>query len=168
MWPKEGVARNAKPSKYVQTEKKNQRKPVYALYGHVLGAVVRAKCLGVNISDSLTWKTHVDKTAAKVSSTLGFLRRNLINCTKEVKERTYNTFVLPTLKYAASVWDPYLNTNINKLEKKVQRRGAPYVQNSYWDRTPGCVTRMVREIGWQTLEERRRNIRLLGPVSKCR
>ena len=42
-----------------------------------------AKHLGVNISDYLSWETHVDKTADKASSTLGFLRRNLINCTKE-------------------------------------------------------------------------------------
>ena len=95
--------------------------------------------LGVNISDDLSWKTHVDKTAAKASSTLGFLRCNLINCTKEVRKRTYNIFVLPTLEYAAIVWDPFLSSDINRLEQ-VQQRGARYVHSNYWDRTPGCVT----------------------------
>ena len=40
-------------------------------------AVGSAKYLGITISDNLTWKTYMDKTAAKASSTLGFLRRNL-------------------------------------------------------------------------------------------
>lgn len=145
---------------HVCTNKRYQRRPTYTLHGHVLEAVDSAKYLGVNISDDLSWKTHVDKTAAKASSTLGFLRRNLINCTKEVRERTYNFFVLPTLEYAASVWDPFLTTDINRLEQ-VQRRGARYVNNNYWDRTPGCVTKMVEDLGWQTLEAKRCNLRLM-------
>ena len=115
---------------HICTNKMYQRQPTYTLRGHVLEAVDSAKYLEVNISDDLSWKTHVDKTAAKASSTLGFLRRNLINCTKEVRERTYNTFVLPTLEYAATVWDPFLSSDINRLEQ-VQRRGARYVHNNY-------------------------------------
>ena len=94
------------------TNKRQQRKPVYTLHGHVLEAADSAKYFGVNISD---------KTAAKASSTLGFLRRNLINCTKEVKERTCNTFVLPTLEYAASYGTPTsvrTSTNWNKSSEE--------------------------------------------------
>ena len=75
---------------------------------------------------------RVDKTAAKTSSTLDFLSRHFINCTKEVKERTYNTFVLPTLEYASSVWNPYLNSDINKLERPVKR-------SALCPKQPGCV-----------------------------
>ena len=97
--------------------KRQQRKPVYTLHGHVLEAVDSARYLGVYISDDLSWKIHVDKTVAKTSSRLGFLRKKLINCTEEVKERSYNTFVLLTFEYAAAVWDPSLSTDINKLEQ---------------------------------------------------
>ena len=80
--------------------------------------------MGVNIGDDLSWTNHADKIAAKVSNTLASLRRFLINCIKEVKEKTYNTVILLTLEYAELVWGPYLNTD--KLEQ-FQRRGARHV-----------------------------------------
>ena len=36
-----------------------------------------SKYLGVNISDDLTWKDHIEKTASKANRTVGFLRRNM-------------------------------------------------------------------------------------------
>ena len=38
---------------------------------------------------------------------IGFLQRNLRNCSKEFKELSYKQFVLPILDYASTVWDPY-------------------------------------------------------------
>ena len=63
------------------------------------------------------------------------------------------------LNYASAAWDPYLTRDIDSLEK-VQRRGARYVCNNYWDRTPGCVTGMIHDLGWQSLQERREDHRL--------
>ena len=55
--------------------------------------------------------------AAKASGTLGFLRRKLYNCTKEARERSYNTFAVPTLQYASAAWDPYLEGDMEKLSE---------------------------------------------------
>ena len=110
----------------------------------------------------MSWQTHVNKTAAKASSTLGFLRRNLYSCTQDVRERTYSMFVLPTLNYASAAWDPYLTGDVNQLEK-VQRCGARYVKNNYHDRSPGCVINMLRDLQCpppHTLKEQRRAHRL--------
>ena len=63
---------------------------------------------------------------------------------QSIQREDLHNIVLPTVEYTASAWDPYLKTDINKLEQ-VQRKGtSSYVQNNYWDRTLGCVTRMVR------------------------
>ena len=102
---------------------------------------------------------RTENTAAKASKTLGFLRRDMFHFTNRVRERTYNALVLPVLNYAYADWDPYLTRDIGSLEK-VQRRGARYVCNTYWDRTPGCVTEMIRDLGWQSLQERREDHRL--------
>ena len=118
-----------------------------------------AKNLGVTLSEDLSWTPHVDNTAAKASRTLQFLRRNMSHCTHKVRERTYNALVLPVLNYAVAAWDPYLSRDINSLDQ-VQRRGARYVSNNYWDRTPGCVTKMVQDLGWQSLQEKREDHRL--------
>ena len=116
-----------------------------------------AKYHGVTLSEDLSWIPHVGNTAAKASKTLGFLRRNMFHCTDRVRERTYNALVLPFLNYAAAAWDPYLTRDIDSLDK-VQRRGASYVCNKYWDRTPGCVTRVIRDLGWQSLHRKEKAI----------
>ena len=76
-----------------------------------------------------------------------------------VREATYHTLIRSTVEYASAIWDPYLATDINRLEQ-VQRRGAHFVHRNYWERTPGCVSRMIAELDWQSREERRRIHRL--------
>ena len=117
------------------------------------------KYLGVNISHDLSWHTHVNATAAKASKTLGFLRRNLSECTKEVKETAYTALMRPALEYASPAWDPSTCGDVTKLEK-VQRQAARFVHNNYYDRTPGCVSKMVSGLGWESLQHRRRVDRL--------
>ena len=45
-------------------------------YTHIIESVDSAKYLGVHVSQDMTWQTHVNRTAAKSSSTPGFPRRN--------------------------------------------------------------------------------------------
>ena len=94
---------------------------------------------------------------SKANSTLGFLRRNLWRCPAKLKESAYISLVLSTLEYAASVWDPHLAKDINKLEN-IQRRSARFVKGDYC--TASSVTQMLLELGWQDLESRRRDLRL--------
>ena len=120
-----------------------------------------SKYLGVNISDNLSWHNHIQATAAKSNRTVGFLRRNLRECTPKVKAATYQTManIRPIVEYAATVWDPTEKGEIQTLEK-VQRNAARFVLNNYTERTPGCVTNMVNSLKWEPLEVRRRNSRL--------
>ena len=101
----------------------------------------------------------MDNTVTKASRTQGFLRPNMFQCTDKVRERAYNVLVLPVLNYAAAAWDPYLSRNINSLDQ-VQTWRARYVCNNYWDRTPGCVTKMIQDLGWQSLQEKKGDHRL--------
>ena len=59
----------------------------------------------------------------------------------------------PTLEYAATVWDPHKRTHIDNLEKN-QRRAARFVMNQH------DYTSMLEELGWSSLQQRRRNKRL--------
>ena len=78
----------------------------YQLHGHTLEVVEASKHLGVTITNDLSWDRHIDNVAAKGNRTVGFIRRNLRECTKQVRETSYLTIVRPTLEYAAMVWDP--------------------------------------------------------------
>ena len=42
----------------------------------------------------------------------------------------------------------------------VQRRATRYVKGNYYERTPGCVTSMLKELHWEPLEQRRLRSRL--------
>ena len=108
---------------------------------------------------AISWHRHVDSVAAKASRTLGFLRRNLGQCTKGVKSTAYTSLVRLVLEYASPAMDPTSSEGIVKLEK-VQRQAARFVHGNYAERDPGCVTRMVSDLGWENLESRRKKDRL--------
>ena len=44
------------------------------------------KYLGVTLDPKLIWHSHVNKTAAKANSTLGFIRRNVLTKSQDVKK----------------------------------------------------------------------------------
>ena len=86
---------------------------------------------------------------------IGFLNRNLRACSKPLKELSYKQFVLPILEYASSVWDPYHQGNINKLEM-IQHRGARFVLNQPWQRNiRDSVSLLLQSLNWSTLQIRR-------------
>ena len=62
--------------------------------------------LGITITSDLRWNTHASNVCTKANRTLGFLRRNLNPCPKEVKEAAYKGLVRPVLDYGSSVWAP--------------------------------------------------------------
>ena len=132
----------------------------YTLHSQILQTTDSSKYLGVTMSDDLTWQRHVDITTSKANRTLGFIRRNLGECSKQVKVTAYTTMVRPTLEYSSTVWDPTSPTLCHKVEQ-VQRKAARFVHSSYTDRTPGCVTKMVQDLGWVSLEHRRYISRLM-------
>ena len=135
---------------------KNIAKTEYNLQGHSMKAVESAKYL--NWSHNLIkWNRHIDNTVSKANRVLGFLRRNLRVKSPCLKEKAYKTLVRPTLEYASSVWDPHTANNINKLEM-VQRRAARFTVNN-WNRH-ASVTSMLDELGWPSLEARRKQGRL--------
>ena len=105
------------------------------------------------IFDDLQWKKHTQVIAAKASHTLGFLRRKLRDCSKQVRSTTYKSMVRPTMEYASSSSDPYKTEDADYLDK-VQCCAACYACNNYMERTQGCVTVMVNSLAWETLQDR--------------
>ena len=105
----------------------------------------------------LSWRDHVDNTAAKANRTLGFLRRNLWFCQKEVKTTAYSTLVRPILEYASCTWDPHKTGQVNKLEG-IQRKAACFCVGNF--NSSSSVTQMLSDLKWETLETRRERNRL--------
>jgi hypothetical protein len=129
----------------------------YSFCGSVLEQVKTNPYLGVMLSEDAKWGEHIDRTAKKANSTLGFLRRNLRQCPPKLRELAYNSLVRSVLEYACTVWDPHLAKDIKHLEA-VQRRAARFVCQDYGRHS--SVTEMLRTLSWISLQARRRHARL--------
>ena len=137
---------------------RNPLRKMYTISGQILKEVAKAKYLGVAISDDLQWSGHVSAITKKANSTLAFLRRNLKNAPPKVKETAYFSLVRSVIEYSASVWDSHLQKDINTIEM-VQRRAARIVKNDYLQTS--SVTQMLQDLGWESLADRRRDMRLV-------
>ena len=127
------------------TRKKNPIITNYEMLGQQLETVHQYPYLGVELSEDLGWDPHINKVISKANRTLGFLRWNIY------------MYKCPHLEYASSVWNPFRKCHINALEM-VQRKAARFATSNY-TRKPGTVT-TIQNLGWQTLENRRKMVRL--------
>lgn len=149
------------PSKCHVLRVTRKREPIvydYVLHGKVLENVDASKYLGITLSSDLRWNPHVSNISNKGNQILGFLRRNLKINSPPIKTLAYKTLVRPVLEYAAEAWDPYTKGDIYTLEM-VQRRAARFVLNR--QHNTSSVTEMLKELNWETLEQRRKKLRLL-------
>ena len=124
----------------------------YSVGDEVIPKEQSTKYLGVTITSDLSWSKHIVNIKNKASRTLGLIRRNLGPCDPSVKEKAYQSLVRPQVEYAASVWSPYTERDITKLES-VQRQAARFTLGDY--KQTSSVTDMINKLQWDSLEQRR-------------
>ena len=129
----------------------------YKLDNHILEQVEENPYLGLTMHKSLKWASHINKISNKANSVFGFIKRNLKHANRDLKELAYTSLVRSILEYSSTVWDPFYQIDIDRLER-VQRRAARFVFNDY--KPLSSVTSMVSQHGWKPLAERRREHRL--------
>ena len=86
------------------------------------------------------------------------VNRNLKGCPKKLRDTAYISLIRPALEYSCSVWHPHKKSNKDKIEK-VQRRAARFVSNNF--RSKANVSEMLHDLGWQSLDGRRQDQRLV-------
>ena len=130
--------------------------------------------LGVTISEDWKWSSHISKITKKANSTLGFLKRNLKHCPLNCSMTAYISLIRSTLKYSSVIWDPFLQKDIDKLEK-VQRQAARFISGDHTSRDHGCVTQMLSDLHLPPHRDRRKANHLVfffkvaeGLVRHCR
>ena len=106
----------------------NKKKPNlfnYTLHGISLKETDAAKYLGVNISRDLSWAKHINQITMKTNNSFNFIKRNIQTNNAKLKESAYKTYVRPLVEYAASVWDPWQDKYIDKIEM-IQHRATGF------------------------------------------
>ena len=99
------------------------------------------------------WSEHVNNIAARTNSTLHFIHRNLKYCPQSTRETAYCSLVRFTLEYCSGIWDPHLQKDITTLEKVNWRTVRVVFNKSWWDRNVS-PTALMKQLGWQSLENR--------------
>ena len=125
----------------------------YKLDNHILEQVEENPYLGVTIHKSQKLAIHINKISNKANSVFGFIQCKLKHANRDLKEPPYTSLVRSILEYSSTVWDPFYQKDIDRLER-VQRRAARFVFNDY--KPLSSVTSMVSQLGWKPLAERRR------------
>ena len=79
------------------TKKRNIIQSTYTIHNHNLETTDTAKYLGIHINNTLSWNTHINKTAQRANTTSAFLHRNIRTCPRKTKHLAYTTLVRPIL-----------------------------------------------------------------------
>ena len=147
---------------YILSVNKDQKKKSlyhYQLNKTILKHVNNNPYLGILFSQDLTWNDHISKITNKANSTLGFLQRNLRHCPRRCKQTAYLSLVRSVLEYGAVLWDPYLQKDIDMLER-VQRKALRFICNDYKNYKPGTIRNHQEKCKLPSLQDRRKALRL--------
>ena len=82
----------------------------------------------------------------------------LLRALATLRDTAYISLIRPALEYSCSVWHPHKKSNKDKIEK-VQRRAARFVSNNF--RRKASVSEILHNLGWQSLDSRRQDQRLV-------
>ena len=122
---------NFNPSKCDVLKISRERNPAfrnYTIEANALSETNLVKDLGVVISSTLSWHSHVISTVAKCNKILGFLRRNTPNSLGiDLRRALYLSLVRSTLCYGSQVWAPQSSTRDLLLLERVQRCASKYI-----------------------------------------
>jgi hypothetical protein len=89
----------------------------YNTHTKELAHVPNATYLELTFSNIFRWNKHINNIAKRANATCAFLSRNINSWLRQVNAQCFTTLVLPRIEYAATVWDSYIEFNINTLEK---------------------------------------------------
>jgi hypothetical protein len=134
------------------TRKHNPIETTYSLHNQNLEEVTSSKYLGVELTKSLNWGTHVATVCEKADNTSAFISRNLQGCPPSLQAACYKSLVRPTLEYASPVWDPHQEELIGDLEM-IQRRSARRIFKDFSRTT--SATGLVNKLNLDPLKLRR-------------
>jgi len=123
--------------------------------GYVLGnqrrsVVNEERDLGVLVETSLKSSKQCAKAADAANAVLGMIKRTFLCKDKDLLLQLYKSLVRPKLEYSVQAWSPYVQKDVQLLEK-VQRRATKLIKgfsnSSYEER--------LQKLQLTTLETRR-------------
>ena len=140
--------------------------PQFSIGNSCLSQVTSHKHLGLIFTETLSWSKHIKEVVSKCNRLLGVLKQFKYKWPRKALEISYNSFIRPVLEYGNIIYDNCNLTDSNFIEA-VQLEGARIVTGA-----KRCTSHdnMYRELGWQTLSQRRqinKLVKMHAIVNKC-
>ena len=113
------------------------------------------KHLGIILDDKLNFQSHVKEAIAKARRGIGIIKYLSRYVNREVLDQIYKLHVRPHLDYGDILYhkyDPEMRQGFTKKLEQVQYSAALAVSGA-WKGTSG--QRILQELGWETLYQRR-------------
>ena len=114
------------------------------------------KHLGLYLSNDCTWHEHINYITEKAWYRINILRKLKFNLDRKSLETIYLTFIRPLLEYGDIIWDNCTQQEKTELDK-IQNEAARIATGAT---KLVSVDALYKEIGWETLEQRRNNHKL--------
>ena len=119
---------------------RNNPKSIYSMNSVVLGETEEERDLGVMVDSSFKPGTQCDTAAKKANQTLGLISRSFHYRSKASLVPLYKCLVRPKLEFAAAARSPWLEKDIESLEKVKHR-----------------LVRMLSNVQGSTFEEKKKD-----------
>ena len=114
------------------------------------------KHLGLYLSNDCTWHEHINYIKEKAWYRINILRKLKLNLDRKSLETIYLTFIRPLLEYGDIIWDNCTQQEKTELDK-IQNEAARIATGAT---KLVSIEALYKEIGWETLEQRRNNHKL--------
>ena len=109
-----------------------------------------AKSLGVIIDEELSWDSHIDYVAKKVSAAIGGMKLVRPSVNREIL-LIYNALVQPFFDYCDVVWDSLSAGLATRLQRLQNRAGRIILRANYETRSE----EVLKTLEWENLSARR-------------
>ena len=106
--------------------------------------------LGVTITSTLNWSSHIENTTKRARRQLGYIYRAFHHAGPATLTQLYKSTVLPLVDYCSSVWAPHHKKYIEEVES-VQKFATRIVTKRWND----SYSSLISQLNWPTLEQRR-------------
>ncbi|MEW8546433.1 MAG: reverse transcriptase domain-containing protein, partial [Candidatus Thiodiazotropha sp.] len=142
----------SKTSSMIISRKSNQlQHPPLFMNNIQLNESETHKHLGITLSRSCTWSSHIDNIAEKAWFRLNLMRGLKFKISRKSLEQMYISFIRPLLEYCDSVWDNASSESKKQLDA-IHIEAARTITGA----TKLCgIDRLFSDLGWESLQSRR-------------
>ena len=96
---------------------KNNIEHQYSMIGNHLDNFSEEKDLGITVRESFKSNKQCNIAAAKANRILGIIKKTFSSRDPVMLTKLYKALVRPHLEYCIQAWNPYLQRDIDTLEK---------------------------------------------------